>query len=117
LLTFFHRLARPLHDFRIVLWLLLLGAAVLFGVTVLGFVDGEDAPLASFLACLWAGFLIAFSNVFASPPPQLSSGAGWIASFKTRCKRGLLWLIAVSTIVLFVFVAFLSMRAIGLWFR
>jgi uncharacterized MAPEG superfamily protein len=114
LLTFFYRIAQPLYRFRWVLWVLLLIAGGLFAAAVLGIVAGEDLPLASFLACLWMGFVIAFANAFMAPIPEIRSGAGWLSRLKVRLRRGLLWLIAVGTVILFAFVVLFSIRALGL---
>lgn len=114
LLILFHRIAQPLYRFRGLLWILLLVVASVFMAAVLGFAAGEDLPLATFLACLWVGFLIAFANAFMAPIPVLRAGAGWLSRMKVRLRRGLLWLLAAGTVVLFAFVALFSMRALGL---
>jgi hypothetical protein len=66
---------------------------------------------------LWAAFLIAFAGCFRAPPPRVDSRAGFGRRIRTRFVRGLLWSIAVTCVVLFGFVAFLSVRTVGMLMR
>lgn len=117
MLDFLHRVARPLYRARIVLWLFAVGATALFGASVLGLLDNPDLPLASFVVCLWAVFLLALASSFRSPPPVLDRSARLGRRISTYAALAFLWLVAAGSIVLFGFVAFLSLRAVGLLVR
>lgn len=117
MLHFFHRLATPLYRARILLWLLAAGAAGVFGATVLGLLEGESLPLLSFIICLWAIFLLALANAFRAAPPWLDRNAPFFRRLSTYAALGFLWIVAAGSVVLFGFVAFLSIRAIGLLVR
>ena len=117
MLRFYARIAGPISRWNVVLWLVLLASAGLFLVDLVR-PDGAGGrvPL-SLIVVLWAGFLIAVGRCFAVLPAPVDPQAKFGARFAARTKRALLWLLALATTALFGLVAFLSMRAVGMYLQ
>ncbi len=115
LLNFYARIARPLSRFAVVLWLVLFAAAGLFLFDLFRPTGAEGRVPLSLIVVLWAGFLIAVGRCFAVLPEPVDPQARFSARLMARIKRGLLWLLAIATTVLFALVALLSVRAAGMY--
>ena len=117
LINFYAWIARPISRWSVVLWVVLFAAAGFFLFDLFRPSGAEGRVPPSLIVVLWAGFLIAVGRCFAVVPAPVDPQARFRARLVARIKRGLLWLLAISTTVLFGLVALLSVRAIGMYLR
>lgn len=117
LLNFYTRIAGPISRWSVVLWLVLAAAAGLFLFDLFRPDSAESRVPLSLIVVLWAGFLIAVGRCFAVMPAPVDPQAKFAARLTARIKRTLLWLLALATTLLFGLVAFLSVRAVGMYLQ
>lgn len=115
LLNFYAWIARPISRWSVLLWLILIAAAVLFLIDLLRPSGAEGRVPLSLIVVLWAGFLIAVGRCFAELPAPVDPQARFRVRLVARIKRGLLWLLAIATTALFGLVLLLSVRAAGMY--
>ena len=119
MLTFYHRLAQRLLRYRPVLWLLCIGAvaASLAAVFAVPGADGGRYTFGAIALLMWAVCLLTVSYGFTAPPPAAEPGSRLFARMGVRIRRGLLWLMALLMTALSILVAFVTLRAVGVWVR
>jgi len=119
MLHFFHRLARGLAPYEILLWGLVLACMGVFvAVLVMSTAPREDAlALMSIAALVWALLLITILRTFAAPEATLDPGASLWSKCKWRLRRALLWMLALTLAALCAAVTVFSLRAIGTLLR
>ncbi len=112
MLDYYHRLARRLYRYRLVLWGLSVGAVALFAGAVLrqGAVDDQWATLGAIAVLLWSICLLTLAYSFRAPLPVAGAGAGWFTRQTIRIRRGFLWLMALAMTLLTGLVIFASVR-------
>lgn len=116
MLDAFHAIAKPVYRARRLLWVLVLSACIAFGAAVF-VTSGTALFLGALVVLLWSLLMLAMAQSFVQPLPVVDPRASWFARAKARCWRGYLWLLAVATTLLCVFVVYLSIRAIVLIVR
>ncbi len=117
LINFYAWIARPISRWSVLLWVVLFAAAGFFVFDLFRPTGaGGRVPL-SLIIVLWAGFLIAVGRCFARLPAPVDPQARFLARLAARIKRGFLWLLAIATTALFILVAVLSVRAVGMHLR
>lgn len=112
----YHAIAKRIHRLRGLLWMLAIGACIAFAVGLL-VSSGTAVFLGALVVLLWSMMMLALAQSFAQPVPVVDPQAGLFVRIKARCWRGYLWLLAIATTALGVFVIFLSIRAVTLIFR
>jgi hypothetical protein len=119
MLDFFHRLARRLVPYEILLWGLVLSCVGVFvAVLLMSTAPRENAlALVSITALVWALLLITILRTFAVPETPLEPGTSLWSKCKWRLRRGLLWLLALTLAALCAAVTVFSLRAIGIVLR
>lgn len=119
MLAFYRRLAAWLQGHVVALWLLC-AAAVAAAFAAIFMVPGATAGRYVFGAVvllMWAIGLLTVSHVFAAPLPEIAPGMRWFARLRTRIRRAALILMAVAMSALSLLLAFVTVRAIGVWVR
>lgn len=119
MLVFYRRLALWLQQHRIVLWLLCAGAvtAALAAAFMVPGAAGSRYVFGAIVLLMWAIGLLTVGAVFAAPLPHAEPGARWMARLRVRCRRAILTLMAVVMSGLSLLLIFVTLRALGNWWR
>ena len=107
-----HRFGARIYRYRFVLWVLsgVVSSLVIFSV----FFFQEDVyTLGSISLLLWILLIIVFSQVFSWQPPTTDPADPFFYRLVVKVKRGLFWLMLVILVGLFVFVFFVSTKAVS----
>ena len=107
-----NRFGVRIYRYRFVLWVLagVVGSLVIFSV----FFFQEDVyTLGSISLLLWILLIIVFSQVFSWQPPTTDPADPFFYRLVVKVKRGLFWLMLVILVGLFVFVFFVSTKAVS----
>ncbi len=108
-----NRFGVRIYQYRFVLWALsgVASSLVIFSV----FFFKEDVyTLGSISLLLWILLIIVFSQVFSWQPPTADLTDPFLYRIVVKVKRGLFWLMLVILVGLFVFVFFVSTRAVSI---
>ncbi|MGI9258089.1 MAG: hypothetical protein ACR2QQ_04585 [Gammaproteobacteria bacterium] len=104
----FHRLARWLYPFRVLIGAIGVGAVAAFSAVTLAY-GGDVEPLyalAALTLLLWALWLLSVAFIFVEPAPELDPSAPFRRRVAIRFRRGLVLVLALlATALLFVAVA------------
>ena len=116
MLTLYYRLAQRLYRFRVVLWILGVTSAALFGGALFlsdGTIDAAYA-LASLTFVLWALWLLAVAHSFDEPVPEIDPDARIWTRVRLMLRRATAWILAIIMTVLFVLAIVMTTRAVGI---
>jgi len=115
LLRLYTTLARRLHPYRAVVWVLSAAAAIAFVLVLFLFKGREDETymLAAVTVLMWTLSLTAIIELFVTPPPEVEAGERLLARLGKRLRRAGYWLTAVLMTALCGAVVVFSLRAAG----
>ena len=108
-----NRFGVRIYRYRFVLWVLA-GVAVSLVIFSVFFSQEDVYTLGSISLLLWILLIIVFSQVFSWQPPTTDPTDPFLYRLVVKVKRGLFWLMLVILVGLFIFVFFVSTRAVSI---
>ena len=108
-----NRFGVRIYRYRFVLWVLA-GVTVSLVIFSVFFSQEDVYTLSSISLLLWILLIIVFSQVFSWQPPTTDPTDPFFYSLVVKVKRGLFWLMLVILVGLFIFVFFVSTRAVSI---
>jgi hypothetical protein len=108
-----NRFGVRIYRYRFVLWILA-GVAVSLVIFSVFFSQEDVYTLGSISLLLWILLIIIFSQVFSWQPPTTDPTDPFFYRLVVKVKRGLFWLMLVILVGLFIFVFFVSTKAVSI---
>ena len=113
----YHRLARRLYPYRVVIGVLGGSAIAAFFAVALALGGTVDAlyALASLTVLLWVFWLLSVTFIFVDPKPALEPVAPFRRRVMIRVRRGFLILLALLTTALLIVAIAMTFRTLSLF--
>jgi hypothetical protein len=112
----YHRLARRLYPFRVLIGALGVGAVAAFSAVTLAYGQTVEPlyALAALTLLLWALWLLSVAFIFVEPAPELDPSAPFRRRVATRFRRGLFFVLALLSTVLLLVAVVMAVRTLTL---
>ena len=116
MLKFYSVLGRHLYANRLIIWGLALGAIFVFlGLLFFGEPYGtQKFSLISIVIMLWMLCLLVVGQMFSAPIDEMKVGITFIDRMRYKLSKAARWIMALTMTGLFIFMAFLSLKTIGM---
>lgn len=116
MLKFYSILGRHLYANRLVIWSSALGAVCVFlGFLFFGEPYGNQTfSLISIVILLWMLCLIIVGQMFSAPLQEMEVGITFIDRMRHKLSKTAKWIVALTMTGLFIFMALLSLKTIGM---
>ena len=116
MLKFYSVLGRHLYANRLIIWGLALGAIFVFlGLLFFGEPYGtQNFSLISIVIMLWMLCLLVVGQMFSGPIDEMKVDITFIDRMRYKLSKAARWIMALTMTGLFIFMAFLSLKTIGM---